>query len=222
MLSLVYFAQWCYAEFVLIQYLQLDYSTFLYIGADGGKRHHNGSYSWILCSPCREQLCLNAGPVDGWFKCQTFSEANWLRSRQSRFWVTLIINCKFKLYVDSTSDISNVTLLREQIPKRRFVADNADILSVMCSVHPVVSCYTLEHVKSHQDDKIKFDQLPFHAQLNVLCNRMATNLATTRQRLGSNANMPSSSADPTRGGHDRSADHSLVSLCETTQRRDWN
>ena len=178
MLSSVYFAQ-CDAEYLLLQYLQLDCT--LFIGTDGGKRHHNGSYSWILCSPGREQLCLNAGPVDGWFKCQSSlrSEAAALAAvtlylDELANWATFTIECKFKLFVDSTSAISNVTLLREQIPKRRF-ADNADILSVMRAAHPVISRYTLEHVKSHQDEKTDFDQLPFHAQLNVLCDQMATN-----------------------------------------------
>ena len=67
-----------------------------------------------------------------------------------------------QLFVDSTSAISNVTLLREQIPKRRFT-NNADILSVVQSAHPVISRYTLEHVKSHQDEKttsISFGFMP--------------------------------------------------------------
>lgn len=52
-----------------MQYLQLDCTIF--IGTDGGKRQHRGSFSWIICSPGRELLILNAGPVDGWHKCQT-------------------------------------------------------------------------------------------------------------------------------------------------------
>jgi hypothetical protein len=184
MLLSVNFAQ-CDAEYLLLQYLQLDCT--LFIGTDGGKRHHNGSYSWILCSPGREQLCLNAGPVDGWFKYQSFlrSEAAALAAvtlylNELASWAQFDIKCKFKLFVDSTSAISNVTLLRKQIPKRQF-ADNADILSVMCSAQPVISRYTLEHVKSHQDDTTDFDKLPFHAQLNVLCNQMATDQMKRQQ-----------------------------------------
>ena len=168
----------CDAEFLLLQYMQMECT--LFIGTDGGKRHHSGSYAWIICSPGQEQLCLNAGPVDGWFKCQ-----NSLRSEAAALaavtlyldelaeWAEFTIKSTFKIFVDSTSAISNVTLLKDQIPKRRY-ADNADILSVMKSAPHVLSRYTLEHVKSHQDDKTDFDELPFNAQLNVICDRMAT------------------------------------------------
>lgn len=44
----------------------------------------------------------------------------------------------------------------------------------MSSAHPVIKQFTLEHVKSHQDDSTEFDKLPFSAQLNVLCDTMAT------------------------------------------------
>lgn len=75
--------------------------------------------------------------------------------------------------MDSNSAITNVQQLRDLIPKRRF-ADNADILSTMSSAHHVISCFRLEHVKSHQDDETAFELLPFLAQLNVLCDQMAT------------------------------------------------
>ena len=83
--------------------------------------------------------------------------------------------------MDSTSAISNVKLIRDLIPKRKH-ADNADLLSVIRSAHHIVAKYELEHVKSHQDDKIDFDKLPFAAQLNVLCDKMATN-QFKRQRV---------------------------------------
>ena len=169
----------CDAEFLLIQYMQLPCT--IYIGTDGGKQHHSGSYSWIICSPGREQLCLNAAPVDRWFKCQNSlrSEAVALAAvtlylDELATWATLIIKCRLTIFVDSTSAISNVNVLREQIPKRQY-ADNTDILSVMRSAEHVITRYTLEHVKSHQDNKTDFDNLPFNAQLNVLCDRMATN-----------------------------------------------
>ena len=66
--------------------------------------------------------------------------------------------------------------------KRRY-ADNADILSVMRSAEHIISRFTLEHVRSHQDDKTDFVDLPFDAQLNVLCDRMATD---QMQRQGGN------------------------------------
>ena len=176
----------CDAEFLLLQYMQMECT--LFIGTDGGKIHHSGSYSWIICSPGQEQLCLNAGPVDGWFKYQ-----NSLRSKEGALAAVMLyldelaeftIKSTFKIFVDSTSAISNVTLLNEQIPKRRY-ADNADILSVMKSAPHVISRYTLEHVKSHQDDKTDFDVLPFkNAQLNVICDRMAS---AQMQRQAENA-----------------------------------
>ncbi len=68
LLSYVSFAK-CNSEEVLVQYLQLDCT--LFIGTDGGKRHHSGSFSWIICSPGREHLVTNSGPVDGWHRCKT-------------------------------------------------------------------------------------------------------------------------------------------------------
>ncbi len=63
LLSSVSFAE-CDSEELLVQYLQRDCT--LYIETDGGKGHHSGSFSWIIYSPGREQLVLNAGPDDGW------------------------------------------------------------------------------------------------------------------------------------------------------------
>ena len=123
---------------------------------------------------------LNAGPVDGWHKCQ-----NSLRSEVAALasvtlyldelsaFHSLDIQCRILLYVDSTSAISNVQKLQALIPKRRF-ADNADILSTLSAAHPVISRFTLAHVKSHQDDRTEVSKLPFSAQLNVCCDEMAT------------------------------------------------
>ena len=178
LISSHYFAE-CYAEQARIQYLQLPCT--LLIGTDGGKRHHSGSFSWILCSPAHEQRVLNAGPVDGWHCCQSSlqSEAAAIAS------LTLYIDelatyhqvdicCTFRLYVDSTSAISNVKLLRDLIPKHRF-PNNADLLSTMRSAHYVIEHFLLTHVHSHQDKDTSFDELPFPAQLNVLCDTMAIN-----------------------------------------------
>jgi hypothetical protein len=85
----------------------------------------------------------------------------------------LDIRCKFRLYVDSTSAISNVKTLRDLIPKRRF-PNNADILSTMSSAHYVIEHFVMTHVHSHQDNTKAFDKLSFPAQLNVLCDEMAT------------------------------------------------
>jgi hypothetical protein len=133
-------------------------------------------------------MMCNAGPVDGWFRCQSSlrSEAAAISSftlfiDEFATWANSLIHCKFHFFVDSTSAISNVKLIRDLIPKRRY-PNNADLLSVMRSAHHIVSHYQLEHVKSHQDDKIDFEDLPFSAQLNVLCDEMATD-QLKRQRV---------------------------------------
>ena len=168
----------CDAEAALVQYLQIECT--LYIGTDGGQRFHQGSFAWLLCSPGHEHLVLNEGPVDGWHRCQSSlrSEAAAIASLaiyldELACFHEIEICCTFQLYVDSTSAISNVTLIRDRIPKRRY-PDNADLLSSLRSAHHVTLRFQLEHVKSHQDDKEDFEKLPFPAQLNVLCDRMAT------------------------------------------------
>jgi hypothetical protein len=178
LISSHYFAE-CDAEKVLLQYLQIQCT--LLIGTDGGKRYHSGSFSWIICSPSQEQLVLNAGPVDGWHRCQSSlrSEAAAIASLtlyvdELATYHQVDIRCKFCLYVDSTSAISTVQTLRDLIPKRRF-PNHADILSTMSSAHYVIQHFILHHVHSHQDKQVAFDTLPFPAQLNVLCDTMATN-----------------------------------------------
>jgi hypothetical protein len=151
------------------------------IGTDGGLGRHNESFSWRLCSPDGEALIINSGPVDDWIKCQSSlrSEAAALASAtlfidEFASFGAIDIKCKFRIYVGSASAISNVDLLKELISRRRF-ANNAEILSTIRSAHYVVRLYTLEHVKSHQDENTKFEKLlPLPAQLNVLCNQMAT------------------------------------------------
>ena len=70
---------------------------------------------------------LNKGPVDGWYKCQSSlrSEAAAIASLalyldELATFHGIEVCCLFQLYVDSTSAISNVKLIRDQIPKRRF------------------------------------------------------------------------------------------------------
>ena len=169
----------CDAETVLAQYLQV--LCVLYIGTDGGKKYCDGSFLWIIYSPGQEQLVLNSGPVDGWYRCQSSlrSEAAAISSvtlyldEMASFYCLDRIHCRFQFYVDSSSAISNVEQLRDLIPKRKY-PNNADIISTLKDSHHVLRCFTLTHVKSHQDDKVKFDDLPFSARLNVLCDRMAT------------------------------------------------
>ena len=168
----------CDAEQMLLQYLQTPCT--MLIGTDGGKKHHHGSFSWILCSPEREQLILNSGPVDGWHRCHSSlrSEAAAIASMtlyvdELATYHQIDIACSFHLYVDSTSAITNVKTLRDLIPKRRF-PNHADVLSTMSAAHYILSRFSLTHVHSHQDKDKDFNDLPFPVQLNVLCDRMAT------------------------------------------------
>lgn len=168
----------CDAEQALLQYLQIPCT--LFIGTDGGNRHHSGSFSWILCSPGKEQLVLNSGPVDGWHRCLSSlrSEAAAIASLilyldELAMFHHIDICCKFRLYVDSTSAISNVKRLRDLIPSRRF-PNHADLLSTMKAAPHVLANFRLTHVHSHQDKTTEFVELPFPAQLNVLCDTMAT------------------------------------------------
>ena len=82
-------------------------------------------------------MICNAGPVDGWFRCHSslHSETAAISSftlfiDEFATWNNSLVHCKFKFFVDSTSAISNVKLIRDLIPKRKY-ADNADLLSVM-------------------------------------------------------------------------------------------
>ena len=169
----------CDAEAAIVQYLQVECVHL--IGTDGGKQSTRGSFSCIICAPDQDKLVHNEDPVDGWFRCQSS-----LRSEEAAIaslatyldelaaFHEVDIRCTFQLYVDSMGAISNVTLVQDLLPKRRF-PDNADLLSAMRTSHRVTARFCLEHVKSHQDETEDFANLPFSAQLkNVLADKQAT------------------------------------------------
>ena len=170
--------KFCDAEKELIKYLQLD--CVIYIETDGGKREHGGSFSWIICSPERATLVINSGPVDGWCRCQSSlrSEATALSSvclylDELATFHEIEIRCNFKTFIGSTSAISNAVSIRDLIPKRQY-PNNADCITTIKDATRVISRMRLEHVKSHQDTKTNFKKLPFAAQLNAICDHMAT------------------------------------------------
>ena len=170
--------KFCDAEKELIKYLQLD--CVIYIETDGGKREHGGSFSWIICSPERATLVINSGPVDGWCRCQSSlrSEATALSSvclylDELATFHEIEIRCNFKTFIGSTSAISNAVSIRDLIPKRQY-PNNADCITTIKDATRVISRMRLEHVKSHQDTKTNFKKLPFAAQLNTICDHMAT------------------------------------------------
>ncbi len=123
----------CDAETGLVQYLQLDCTVF--IGTDGGKRHHNGSFSWVICFPEREKLVLNAGPVDGWHKCQ-----NSLRSEVAALasvtlyldelveFYSVNIKCRFLLFVERAKQIKQVNLWYKLLARSHEVPDLSTVL----------------------------------------------------------------------------------------------
>jgi hypothetical protein len=162
----------------LIKYLQLD--CIIYIGTDGGKREHGGSFSWIICSPERKTMVVNSGPVDGWRRCQSSlrSEATALSSvclylDELASFHAIEIRCNFKTFIDSTSAITNAVSIRDMIPKRQY-PNNADCMTTIKDATQVISRMRLEHVKSHQDTKTNLKKLQFAAQLNTLCDHNAT------------------------------------------------
>jgi hypothetical protein len=88
LISTVYFSV-SDAEQTLIQYLQLECTVFK--GTDRGKKHHRGSFSWIICSPAgHKQLVLNAaGPRSTRCQSSSRSEAVWAVSAMSPIFKTL-------------------------------------------------------------------------------------------------------------------------------------
>jgi Reverse transcriptase (RNA-dependent DNA polymerase) len=152
----------------------------LYIGTDGGRKEGAGSFSWLICSTNREKLVCNSGSVDGWYKCQSsyrselmaLSSAMLFLDELSTFYELTVI-CNFHCLVDSTGAISTIEHTRDNIPTRHY-PDHADIVSTLKDATQIISRSMCQHVKSHQDDKKAYSELPFNAQVNVLCDRMAT------------------------------------------------
>ena len=167
------------AERQLMHYLASPQCT-LYVGTDGGRKDGDGSFSWLICSPDRKKLVCNSGPVDGWYKCQSsyrseltaLSSAMLFLDEYANF-QELDVQCNFQLLVDSTGAISALEHIRDRIPTRHY-PDHADVVSTLSDAYQIVSRSVCQHVKSHQDDKKDYSELPFAAQVNVLCDRMAT------------------------------------------------
>lgn len=163
----------CDAEQTLLQYLQLECT--LYIGTSGGRQNHQGSFSWITCTPGKEQLVVNSGPVDGWHKCQsslrsavTAIASVTLYLQEFSNYHSCSIRCKFKFYANSASAVKIVSSIRDQIPTRKF-ADNADILSTIRAAPEIIHRCLLYHVHRHAEDTTTvFDRLPFAVQLRTL------------------------------------------------------
>ena len=144
------------------------------------EKQHGDSFSWIISSPERATLVINSGPVDGWRRCQSSfcSEATALSSvcfysDKLASFHEIKIRCNFKTFIDSMSVISNAVSIRDMIPKRQY-PNNTDCMTTIKDANRVISCMRLEHVKSHKDMKTNFKKLLFAAQLNTICDHMAT------------------------------------------------
>jgi hypothetical protein len=83
------------------------------------------------------------------------------------------IQCNLQILVVSTGAISAIEHIRDRIPTRHY-PDHADVVSTLSDAHHILSKAVCQHVKSHQDEKKEYSELPFSAQVNVLCDRMAT------------------------------------------------
>ena len=167
------------AESLLQQHL-IASSFNLYVGTDGGRKEGEGSFSWLICSADREPLVCNSGPVDGWSKCQSSyrSELQALSSAmlfldEYATFHEITVQCSFHIMSDSTGAISAIERSRDKIPSRQY-PDHADIVATLEDAEQIISKTVCQHVKSHQDDTKDFSELPFAAQVNVICDRMAT------------------------------------------------
>jgi hypothetical protein len=127
----------------LINHLQLD--CILYIGTDGGKREHGGSFSWMICSLERKTMVVNSGPVNGWRRGQSSlrSEATALSSvclylDEFASFHSIKIRCNFTTFIDSTSAITNAVSIRDMIPKRKY-PNNADCMTTIKDATWVIS-----------------------------------------------------------------------------------
>jgi hypothetical protein len=178
---LLYFATYLKAdvECTIRTHMTNPKST-LYLGTDGGRKEAAGSFSWLLCSSAHEKLACNSGPVDGWHKCQSSyrSELTALSSAmlfldEFATFFNIKVQCHIQLYVDSTGAISAIDAIRDRIPTRGY-PDHADVISTLKDARHIISRSSCQHVRSHQDSKKKYSELPFAAQVNVLCDRMAT------------------------------------------------
>jgi hypothetical protein len=167
------------AELQLLSHLE-SLTSILYIGTDGGRKEADGSFAWLICSTSREKLVCNSGPVDGWCKCQSSYRSELMALSSAILFLDefcafheLSVQCTFQILSDSTGAISAIEHIRDLIPTRHY-PDHADVVSTLKDAIHILAKSACQHVKSHQDDKKDFSDLPFPAQVNVLCDRMAT------------------------------------------------
>ena len=129
----------------------------------------------------------NSGPVDGWHKCQSSHRSEIVALSSIILFLDEFatfhecsVQCNFHIFADSTGAISAIEHIRDKIPIRHY-PNHADVLSTLSNATQIVSRSVCQHVKSHQDETKEYSDLPFSAQVNVLCDRMATRHMNTHR-----------------------------------------
>jgi hypothetical protein len=74
----------------------------------------------------------------------------------------------------------SAALSTKYLRPRKFLSSEIDIeMQIMDTLHLLDTDVSFSHVKGHQDDSINPSDLPWHAQLNICCNAIATETLTT-------------------------------------------
>jgi hypothetical protein len=116
----------CDAQHLLLQYLQLDCT--LYIGTDGGKKHHSGSFSWILCSPGREKWYAM---LDQWmvgFDAKIHCEAKLRRSQPLLFSLMSLLHGTTASFTASSNSLSTARVRSATLNRSVISFRNASML----------------------------------------------------------------------------------------------
>ena len=172
----------CDMEQALLQYLQIKRT--LLIGMNGGKeRHHNGSYSWIICSPGRKKLVLNAGLVDGWHRCQSSLVCSKAAAITSLTLYVDKLTTYHQMEICCNFWLLKIALVRSAMYRHWGISSQSvgfQTMLIFCTQWaPITTCWKSTFclptsTVAHQDKTTNFEDLPFSAQLNVLCDTMAT------------------------------------------------
>ena len=74
----------------------------------------------------------------------------------------------------------SAALSTKYVRPRKFLSSEIDIeMQIVDTLHLLDTDVSFSHVKGHQDDSIDPTELPWHAQLNIRCDAIATATLTT-------------------------------------------
>ena len=150
-------------------------------GSDGGKIETGGSFAWLLLTSRFQPMWRCAGPVDGWTRCQSSLRSELVAIASlclaleefCLFRQIMDIKCKICIYIDNLQAIKHLKELQIGKTVRKYEA-NADALSIIAACPTVLAQLKPSHVKAHQDDKKHPSELDRPAQVNILCDKLAT------------------------------------------------